>query len=147
LPAHLDIVLRKLIPKLQAFSQGIQETSMVWFYSSIHADDEMLIRQMSGDGASHGFPQIAAAYRTKTECFGSVPDLPKLNPVRVRNSLFLAQGDDIWGWSCGNATALTGLFLHLFGWQNLLNTDLIYKVFAFQVGEVRSLFVVGQMRP
>jgi hypothetical protein len=37
-------VLRKLIPKLQAFSQCIQETSMVRFYSSIYADDKMLIR-------------------------------------------------------------------------------------------------------
>jgi predicted transcriptional regulator len=43
------VVLRKLIPKLQAFSQGIQETSMVRFYSSIYADDKVLIRQMSGD--------------------------------------------------------------------------------------------------
>ncbi len=40
-----------------------------------------------------------------------------------------------------------GLFLRLFGWQNLLNTDLIYKVLTFQVGEVRPLFIVSQMRP
>ena len=56
LRAHLDVVLRKLIPKLQAFSKGIQEASMVRFYSSIHADDEMLIRQMSGGNVSHGIP-------------------------------------------------------------------------------------------
>ena len=46
------VVLRKLIPKLQAFSQRIQETSMVRFYSSIYADDKMLIRQMSCDHPS-----------------------------------------------------------------------------------------------
>jgi hypothetical protein len=34
---------RQLIPKLQAFSQSIQETSMVRFYSSIYSDDKMLI--------------------------------------------------------------------------------------------------------
>ena len=68
-------MLRKLIPKLQAFSKCIQETPMVRFYSSIYSDDKMLIRQMSGDGASHETPhQIAAAHRTKTECLGSVPD-------------------------------------------------------------------------
>ena len=38
------VVLRKLIPKLQAFSKGIQETAVVRFYSSVYADDEMLIR-------------------------------------------------------------------------------------------------------
>ena len=69
------LVLRKLIPKLQAFSKCIQETPMVRFYSSIDADDEMLIRQMSSDSAFHGIPhQIAAAHRTKTECLCSVPD-------------------------------------------------------------------------
>jgi hypothetical protein len=72
---NLDVVLRKLIPKLQAFSQRIQETSMVRFYSSIYSDDKMLIRQMSCDSAFHGIPhQIAAAHQTKTECVGSVPD-------------------------------------------------------------------------
>ena len=35
------VVLRKLIAKLQAFSQCIQETPMVRFYSSIYADDKM----------------------------------------------------------------------------------------------------------
>ena len=50
------VVLRKLIPKLQAFSQGIQETSMVRFYSSVYADDKMLIREMSCDRVSHGIP-------------------------------------------------------------------------------------------
>jgi hypothetical protein len=83
------VVLRKLITKLQAFSQGIQEPSMVRFYSSIYADDKVLIRKMS-DSVSHGIPhQIAAAHRTKTECLGSVPDDPKLSSVRVRNLLFL----------------------------------------------------------
>ena len=90
------VVLRKLIPKLQAFSQCIQETSMVRFYSSIYSDDKMLIRQMSCDSAFHGIPrQIAAAHRTKTECFGSVPDRRKRSLIRVRNSLFLLQRHDI----------------------------------------------------
>ena len=40
-----------------------------------------------------------------------------------------------------------GLLLRLFGWQNLLNTDLINQVFTFHVGQVRPLFIVGQMRP
>ena len=90
------VVLRKLIAELQAFSQCIQETSMVRFYSSIYADDEMLIRQMSCDSAFHGIPhQIAAAHRMKTECLGSVPDHVKHNLIRVRNSLFLVQRHDI----------------------------------------------------
>jgi hypothetical protein len=96
LRAHFDVVQRKLIPKLQAFSQCIQETSMVRFYSSIYADDELLIRQMSCDSAFHGIPhQIAAAHRMKTECLGSVPDHVKHNLIRVRNSLFLVQRHDI----------------------------------------------------
>jgi hypothetical protein len=67
-------VLRKLITELQAFSQRIQETSMVRSYSSIYSDDKMLKSQMSVDGAFHAIPQqIAAAHRTKAECLGSVP--------------------------------------------------------------------------
>ena len=86
----LYVVLRKLIAELQAFSQSIQETSMVRFYSSIYADDELLIRQMSCDSGFHGSPhQIAAARRTKTECLGSVPDHVQLSLIRVGNSLFL----------------------------------------------------------
>ena len=50
------VVLRKLISKLQAFPESIQETPMVRFYSSIYADDKMLIGQMSCDGAFHGIP-------------------------------------------------------------------------------------------
>jgi hypothetical protein len=53
---NFHVVLRKLIAKLQAFSQGIQETSMVRLYSSIHSDDEMLIRKMSCDSFLMGFP-------------------------------------------------------------------------------------------
>ena len=37
-------MLRKLIPKLQAFSKSIQGTSMVRFYSSIYSDDKVLRR-------------------------------------------------------------------------------------------------------
>ena len=90
------VVPRKLIPKLQACSQCIQETSMVRFYSSIYADDKMLIRQMSCDSAFHGIPHpIAAAHRTKTECLGSVPDRVQRSLIRVGNSLFLVQRRDI----------------------------------------------------
>jgi hypothetical protein len=39
---NLYVVLRKLIPKLLAFSKRVQETPMVRFYSSIDADVEML---------------------------------------------------------------------------------------------------------
>jgi hypothetical protein len=53
-PVDFYVVLPKLIAKLQAFSKSIQETSMVRFYTSIYADDEMLIRQMSGDSVFHG---------------------------------------------------------------------------------------------
>ena len=67
-------MLRKLIPKLQAFSQCIQEAPMLRFYSSIHSDDKMLIRQMSCDSAFHGSPhQIAAAHRTKTDASAAFP--------------------------------------------------------------------------
>ena len=83
------VVLRKLIPKLQAFSQCIQETPMVRFYSSIYPDDKMLIRQMSRDSAFHGSPhQIAAAQQTRTECLGSVPDHAQPSLISVRNSFF-----------------------------------------------------------
>ena len=94
--AHLHrpdfyVVLRKLIPELQALSQRIQETSMVRFYSSVYADDKMLIRQMNCDSAFHGIPhQIAAAHRTKSECPGSVPDHLQCSLIRVRNLLFCA---------------------------------------------------------
>ena len=90
------VVLRKLIAKQQTFSQCVQETPMVRFYSSIYADDELLIRQMSCVSAFHAIPhQIAAAHRTKTECLGSVPDHVQRSLIRVRNSLFLAQRHDI----------------------------------------------------
>jgi len=58
------IVLRKLIPKLQAFSQCIQETSMMRFCSSIHSDDEMLIRQLCCDSAFHGNPHPGRCRRS-----------------------------------------------------------------------------------
>jgi len=73
------VVLRKLIPKLQAFSKRVQEASMVRFYSSIDADDEMLIRHMSRESAFHEIPhQIAAAHRTKTECPAASLTVPSL---------------------------------------------------------------------
>jgi hypothetical protein len=39
------LVLRKLIAKLQAFSQRIQETPMVRFYLSIYSDDIPFVRR------------------------------------------------------------------------------------------------------
>jgi hypothetical protein len=85
---NLYVVLRKLIPELQAFPQCIQKTSMVRFYSSIYSDDKMLIRQMSLDGAFHAIPhQIAAAHRTKTEYLGSVPLAFKFKLIRGCNRL------------------------------------------------------------
>jgi hypothetical protein len=74
------VVLRKLIPKLQTFPKSIQETLMVRFYSSIYADDKMLIRQMSCDSALHGIPrQSPAATLNEDRMFGSVPDRLSLN--------------------------------------------------------------------
>ena len=68
------VVLRKLIAELQAFSQCIQETSMVRFYSSIYADDKLLIRQMSCDSAFHGIPhQIAAAHERRPNASAAFP--------------------------------------------------------------------------
>ena len=89
-------MLRKLIPKMQTFSQRIQETSMMRFYSSIYSDDKMLIRKMSCDSAFHGIPhQIAAAtlHEDRISSQRSRRFKPKL--IRVRNSLFLAQRRDI----------------------------------------------------
>jgi hypothetical protein len=55
--ARFDLVLRKLIFELQAFSERIHKTSMVRFYSPVDSDDVMLIRQtMSCDSAFHGTP-------------------------------------------------------------------------------------------
>ena len=86
---NFNVVLRKPIPKLQAFSKSIQETSMVRFYSSIHSDDKKLIRQMNCDSVFHGVPyQNAAAYRRKTECVGSFTDRLWGSVIRVGNSLF-----------------------------------------------------------
>ena len=90
------VVLRKLIAKLQAFSQCIQETPMVRFYSSIYADDKMLIRQMSCDSAFHGFPtKIAAAHLNEDRRLAIVPDQLQRSLTRVGNSLLLAQRHDI----------------------------------------------------
>ena len=96
------VVLRKLIAKLQAFSQCIQETPMVRFYSSIYADDKMLIRQMSCDSAFHGSPhQIAAAHRTKTECSAAFPITRSL-------ALFVSEIRE-----APTFTSLSGLFIAL----------------------------------
>ena len=85
-------MLWKLIPKLQAFSQRIQETSMVRFYSSIYADDKMLIRQMSCDSVFHRIPHRNRC-RTSNEdrTCQQRPDHLQRSLIRVRNSLFLVQ--------------------------------------------------------
>jgi hypothetical protein len=44
-----------------------------------------------------------------------------------------------------NSAVASGLLL--FGWQNFLSADLIDEVSAFQVAQVRALFVVGEVRP
>jgi hypothetical protein len=67
-------VLRKLIPKLKAFSQRIYETSMVRFYSSVNPDDKMLIRQMNGGSVSHRNPhRFAAAIERKPTAAAAFP--------------------------------------------------------------------------
>jgi hypothetical protein len=62
---------------------------MVRFYSSIYANDEVLITQTNGNGVFHGFPppNRCRTHRTKTECLGSVPDDMKRSVICVRNSL------------------------------------------------------------
>jgi len=48
---------------------------MVRFYTSIHSDDKMLIREMSGDSVFHGVPHPKSLpHIDETECLGSVPD-------------------------------------------------------------------------
>ena len=89
------VVLRKLIAELQAFPKSIQKASMVRFYSSIYADDELLIRQMSCDSAFLGFPPNRCRTSNEDGMPGSVPDHMKHNLIRVRNSLFLVQRHDI----------------------------------------------------
>ena len=96
LRAHFDVVLRKLIAELQAFSQSIQETPMVRFYSSIYADDKMFIRQMSCDSAFHGSPyQIAAAHRTKIEMLGKRSRSRAAYPYSCRKLALFVQRHDI----------------------------------------------------
>ena len=80
------VVLRKLIPKLQAFSKSIQETPVVRFYSSVYADDKMLIRQMSRVSAFHGSPhQIAADIERGSKCSAAFPDHAQPSLIRVGN--------------------------------------------------------------
>ena len=55
--SNFDVVLRKLIFELQAFSQRIHKTSMVRPYSSVDSDDIVLIRQaMTRDDVFHELP-------------------------------------------------------------------------------------------
>jgi hypothetical protein len=73
LRAHLDVVLRKLITKLQAFSQGIQEPSMVRSNSPIYSDDKVLISQMSGDSVFHGIPQSLPRIERRPNALAAFP--------------------------------------------------------------------------
>ena len=59
--ADLDIVLRKLVAQIQAFSQRIYETAMVRFYSTIDPNDVVVVRQVTCDGAFHVRPPSIAA--------------------------------------------------------------------------------------
>ena len=81
------VVLRKLIAELQPFSQCIQEASMVRFYSSIYADDKILIRQMSPPNRCRTSNEDRML-RQRSRRF-------KFKLIRVGNSLFLAQRHDI----------------------------------------------------
>ena len=70
----------------------------------------------------------AAAHRTKSECPGSAPDHLQCSLIRVRNLLFCATQ---WTFEVRVAEMPRHWGLRFFGWQNLLNTDLINEVFAF----------------
>ena len=89
-------MLRKLIAKLQTFSQCVQETPMVRFYSSIYSDDKMLIRQMSCDSGFHGIsPPNRCRASSEDRMPRQRPDQVQPSLIRVGNSLFLAQRHDI----------------------------------------------------
>jgi hypothetical protein len=87
------VVLRKLISKLQAFSQGIHKTSMVRPDSPIDPNDVVLTRQMSCDDVFHELPHTPPQSnedrlsRQRSRRFTS-----KL--VLVGNLLYLAQRHD-----------------------------------------------------
>jgi hypothetical protein len=72
---------------------------MVRFYSSIYANDKMLIRLMFCDSAFHGSPhQKSLPYiERRFEMPGRLSPITRTNLslVRVRNSLLLAQRHDI----------------------------------------------------
>ena len=69
-------VLRKLIPKLQAVSQGIHKTSMVRPDSPIDPNDVVLIRrQMSCDDVFHELPHYAAAIERRLTFSAAFPTL------------------------------------------------------------------------
>jgi hypothetical protein len=64
----------------------------------------------------------------------------------VLNSFYLVQSPDIRGDCCRNATELRQHCLLILGRENFLNTHLVNEVIAFQIGQMRSLFIVCQMR-
>jgi hypothetical protein len=85
------VVLRKLIAELQAFSQCIQETPMVRFYSSIYADDKVLIRQMSCDSAFHGIPHPNPLPRIERR-----PYVSAAVPTTYSVALFVSEIRSFW---------------------------------------------------
>jgi hypothetical protein len=78
---------------------------MVRFYSSINADDKMLVVQISCDNGFHGLP---TKNRCRTSSEGrmsrqrSRPFKSKL--ILVRNWLYLAERYDFVAFCCRNAT-------------------------------------------
>jgi hypothetical protein len=54
--SNFDVVLRKLIFELQAFSQRINETTMVRFHSSVDSND--IVLTMSRDAVFHKTPRV-----------------------------------------------------------------------------------------
>jgi len=84
-------VLGKLIPKLQAFSKSIQEAPMVRFYSSIYADDKMLISQMSGDSVFHEIPHPNRCRTSKRR-----PNASAAFPTIGRVAYFVSEIRSFW---------------------------------------------------
>ena len=81
------VVLRKLIAKLHTFSQCVQETPMVRFYSSIYSDDKMLITQMSRVSAFDGSPHQSLPHiERRSKCSAAFPDHAQPSLIRVGNS-------------------------------------------------------------
>ena len=66
---------------------------MVRSYSSVHADDEILIRKMSGDTACHGIPHQIARCRTSNTDL-----MPRQlrSPITLTLSYFVSEIRSFW---------------------------------------------------